>query len=131
VLSRSHSLVGDITADELGHVMKSLGLNPSDAELLDIVAEADVNKDGVINFEEFLTLMSQTVKETDTEQELISAFRVFDQDNSGFISTDELRNVLKSLGENMTEAEIDDMLQMADKNGDGQIDYHEFASIMK
>jgi calmodulin len=157
---------GDITAQELGEVMKSLGLNPSDSELQDIVNEADLNKDGVINFEgsfrhlpsflpsllssfyryrassaslncllffsltlsvcarrlEFLNLMSQTVKETDTEQELINAFKVFDQDGSGTISTDELRKVLSSLGENLTDAELDEMIQLADKNGDGQID---------
>lgn len=42
---------GDITADELGHVMKELGLNASLEELQDIVNEADLNKDGVISFD--------------------------------------------------------------------------------
>jgi calmodulin len=118
--------------------MKELGLNPSDAELEDLVNEADLNKDGVICFDglsrlfsftspaltcpEFLNLMSQTVKETDTEQELVNAFRVFDKDNSGTISTEELRNVLRSLGENLTDAELDEMIKLADKNGDGHID---------
>jgi len=71
---------------------------------------------------EFLNLMSQRVGDTDTEQELISAFKVFDQDGSGTISTEELRNVLRSLGENLTDAELDEMVKMADKNGDGHID---------
>ncbi|KAK0737756.1 hypothetical protein B0T18DRAFT_233863 [Schizothecium vesticola] len=128
VFDKDHT--GDITASELGAVMKELGLNPSDAELEDLVNEADLNKDGVICFDEFLNLMSQTVKETDTEQELVNAFRVFDKDNSGTISTEELRNVLRSLGENLTDAELDEMIKLADKNGDGHIDYQEFASIM-
>lgn len=117
--------------------MKELGLNPSDAELQDLVNEADTNKDGVICFDglcplpenerllsraEFLHLMSQSVREQDTEQELINAFKVFDKDNSGTISTEELRNVLRSLGENLTDAELDEMVNMADVNGDGQID---------
>lgn len=42
--------LGDITAEELGEVMKGLGLNPSDSELHDLIAEADVNKDGSIDF---------------------------------------------------------------------------------
>lgn len=92
--------------------------------------------------------MSQSVKEIDTEQELLNAFKVFDKDNSGTISSEELRNVLKSLGENLTDAELDEMIKMADRNGDGHIDCkdqlfcgslasadngvdHEFAQIMK
>jgi len=66
--------------------------------------------------------MSQTVKETDSEQELLNAFKVFDKDGSGTISTEELKNVLRSLGENLTDADLDEMVKLADKNGDGQID---------
>ncbi|KAH6616093.1 hypothetical protein B0J18DRAFT_372952, partial [Chaetomium sp. MPI-SDFR-AT-0129] len=119
---------GDITADELGQVMRELGLNPTDNELRDLVNEADVNNDGVISFEEFLKLMSHSVDEPDAEEELLNAFRVFDKDNSGTISSDELRSVLKSLGENLTDAELEEMIQMADSDGDGTIDC-EFASM--
>ena len=66
--------------------------------------------------------MSQSVKETDSEQELMNAFKVFDKDGSGTISSDELRNVLKSLGEDLTDAEVDEMIKLADVNGDGTID---------
>lgn len=44
-------VTGDITAEELGEVMKSLGLNPSDSELHDLVAEADVDNNGCIDFD--------------------------------------------------------------------------------
>ncbi|KAH6659617.1 hypothetical protein BKA67DRAFT_652842 [Truncatella angustata] len=121
---------GDITAEELGAVMKSLGLNPSEQELRDMVDEVDVDKNGSIDFDEFLKMMSMKVESTDVEKELKEAFKVFDRDNSGTISAEELRRVLSSLGENLTDAEIDEMLRSADTNGDGNIDYEEFASIM-
>ncbi|KAL1861755.1 hypothetical protein VTK73DRAFT_6931 [Phialemonium thermophilum] len=121
---------GDITAEELGEVMRSLGLNPSDSELKDLVAEADVDENGCIDFNEFLNMMARGVKEVDTEQELLNAFQVFDKDNSGTISASELRQVLSSLGENLTDNELDEMLKMADRNGDGTIDYNEFVQIM-
>ncbi|CAI0651272.1 unnamed protein product, partial [Colletotrichum noveboracense] len=121
---------GDITAQELGEVMRSLGLNPSDTELTDMVNEVDADNNGTIDFNEFLNLMAVKVQVGDAEEELKNAFKVFDRDGSGTISAEELRHVLKSLGENMTNAEIDEMIQMADKNGDGTIDYDEFASIM-
>lgn len=102
--------------------MKSLGLSPSDSELHDLIAEADLNKDGSIDFSEFLNMMSRSVKEVDTEEELKNAFKVFDKDGSGTISAIELRSVLSHLGENLTDDELDEMLKMADKNGDGNID---------
>lgn len=66
--------------------------------------------------------MSKDVKEVDTEEELLNAFKVFDKDGSGTISSDELRNVLKSLGENLTDDEVEEMVKLADRNGDGHID---------
>lgn len=71
---------------------------------------------------EFLNMMARTVKEVDSEEELKNAFKVFDKDNSGTISSAELRSVLQHLGENLTDEELDEMLKMADKNGDGNID---------
>jgi calmodulin len=50
------SITGSITADELGAVMKQLGLAPSDTELQDLINEADTNKDGVINFDGWSSL---------------------------------------------------------------------------
>ena len=59
----------------------------------------------------------------DPEQELREAFRVFDKNGDGFISAEELRIVMTSLGERLTDKEVDDMLKEADSNNDGKIDY--------
>ncbi|MCJ1479366.1 hypothetical protein MMC13_008051 [Lambiella insularis] len=74
--------------------------------------------------------MNRDVKDTDVEEELQRAFQVFDQDNNGTISADELRNVLKSLGEAHTDEEINDMMHEADLDRNGSIDYKEFVQLM-
>lgn len=61
-------------------------------------------------------------KDVDFEAEMKSAFEVFDQDGSGTISLEELRKVMKSFGEILTEDELDSMIKEVDKNGDGTID---------
>ena len=51
------------------------------------------------------------------------AFRIFDQNNDGFIDRGELKNVMKRLGNNLSEESITKMIKDADKNGDGVIDF--------
>ena len=77
---------------------------------------------GEIDFPEFLTMMAKK-HQVDPEQELREAFRVFDKNGDGFISAEELRIVMTSLGERLTDKEVDDMLKEADSNNDGKIDY--------
>ena len=67
-------------------------------------------------------MMSTTVKAKDFAHETRAAFNVFDKDGSGTISADELRQVMKSLGENLTDDEIDEMIREADKDRNGTID---------
>merc|ERR1711900_118476 len=71
---------GTITTKELGTVMRSLGQNPTEAELQDMINEVDADGNGTIDFPEFLSLMARKMKDTDTEEELIEAFKVFDRD---------------------------------------------------
>ncbi|XP_042433431.1 calmodulin-1-like [Zingiber officinale] len=121
---------GCITPEELGTVIKSLGQNPSEEELQEMVQEVDADGNGSIEFGEFLNLMSRKVKETNVEEELKEAFKVFDKDQNGFISATELRNVMINLGEKLTDEEVEKMIKEADLDGDGQVNYEEFVRMM-
>ncbi|CAL9171848.1 unnamed protein product [Musa hybrid cultivar] len=131
VLKCSYGItIGCITTKELGTVMRSLGQNPTEAELQDMINEVDADGNGTIDFPEFLNLMARKMKDTDSEEELKEAFRVFDKDQNGFISAAELRHVMTNLGEKLTDEEVDEMIREADVDGDGQINYEEFVKVM-
>ena len=121
---------GHINEKEIGNVMRSLGHDPTDIDLKDFLAEFDKNNKGVLNFDEFQLLMSRKVRDADTEEELIEAFRVFDKEGNGLISSSELRHIMTTLGEKLTEEEVDEMMNEADYNGDGFINYQDFVRLM-
>ncbi|KAM5556195.1 calmodulin [Rosa sericea] len=121
---------GSITTKELGTVMRSLGQNPTEEELQDMINQVDADGSGTIECQEFLDLMAKKIKGTDSDEQLKEAFRVFDKDQNGFISAAELRHVLTNLGEKLTDEELGEMVREADLDRDGQINYEEFVKVM-
>ncbi|SAL94865.1 hypothetical protein [Absidia glauca] len=78
-------------------------------------------------------MLARKMKDTDSQEEIQEAFKVFDKDGNGYISAAELRHVMTSLGtlgEKLSEEEVDEMIREADVDGDGQINYEEFVKMM-
>jgi len=122
---------GTITIVELKEVMKSLGQNPTENELKQMIKSVDDNGDNEIDFEEFLILMSSKKPgNDDPDKELKDAFAVFDADGSGTISRTELKKLMKNLGQSLSDAELDAMMDEVDTDGSGEIDFAEFKSMM-
>ena len=117
---------GFITIKELGTVMRSLGHNPTEMELQDMIKLYDKDESGTIDFPEFLDLMTTKMKETELEEQLIETFKVFDRDGNGLLSGQELKYV----GEVLTDTEVDELIKQADVDGDGFINYQEFVKMM-
>uniref|UniRef100_A0A1W7RAW0 Calglandulin n=1 Tax=Hadrurus spadix TaxID=141984 RepID=A0A1W7RAW0_9SCOR len=122
---------GYIEGKELKVAMRALGFEPRKEEIKLIVAEIDKNKLGKIGFDDFVTLMTTKMAEKDTNEEILKAFQLFDIDNTGKISFDNLKSVAKELGENLTDEELQEMITEADKDGDGLVNQEEFLHIMK
>lgn len=117
--------VGDIMT-----AMKKIGYNIG-AEWLENMEE-DIDQDGTgfISFEEFIELTRKKIQSDEDERELKEIFRVLDKEKKGEIHTNELRWILKSLGDDLTEDDIDDMIADVDTDGSGWVDYEEFAKLM-
>jgi len=120
---------GFVTIKELGAAMRSLGHNPTEAELGDMINEVDLDGNGLIDFPEFLLMMSRK-NSPEPEAEIKEAFRIFNKAGNGRVTKDELKGALLAMGEKLTDDEIGEMMEEADLDKDGGLKYDEFVKIM-
>ncbi|KAI8020689.1 putative calcium-binding protein CML25 [Camellia lanceoleosa] len=122
---------GKLSPLELSQVLLSLGhVDKSTAakEAKKMVLEMDRDGDGLVDIEEFMTVVS--IDEEDDD--LMDAFAMFDCDKNGLISVEELQRVLRSLVcDSCSIEECREMIKGVDRDGDGFVDFDEFRSMMK
>ena len=75
-------------------------------------------------------MLSLFQSDKDSREDIMKVFRLFDDDNTGKISHRNLKRVAKELGETMTESELLEMIERADTDNDGEINFEEFYAIM-
>eukprot|EP01004_Peranema_trichophorum_P007944 NODE_6712_length_852_cov_58.119342_g6114_i0.p1 GENE.NODE_6712_length_852_cov_58.119342_g6114_i0~~NODE_6712_length_852_cov_58.119342_g6114_i0.p1 ORF type:complete len:176 (-),score=54.22 NODE_6712_length_852_cov_58.119342_g6114_i0:245-772(-) len=121
---------GQIDAHEMKVAMRALGFDVRKEEVLKLLEEFDREGGGHIGLSEFSEIMSEKICERDPREEMVKAFQLFDDDNTGKISIKNLRRVARELGENMTDDELQAMIDEFDKDQDGEINEDEFISIM-
>ncbi|KAL5198335.1 hypothetical protein ABZP36_001847 [Zizania latifolia] len=127
----SSSCKGTIDAKELNVAMRALGFEMTEEQINQMIADVDKDGSGSIDYEEFEHMMTAKIGERDSKEELTKAFRIIDQDKNGKISDVDIQRIAKELGESFTYQEIQEMVQEADRNGDGEIDFEEFIRMMK
>merc|ERR1712139_403912 len=106
---------GTIDARELKVAMRALGFQVKKSEVRKMISDIDKDDSGTIDFEEFLQMMTAKMSEKDSNEDIIKVFNLFDQDKKG---------------ENFSDAEIEEMIKEADKDGDGAVNQDEFIRIM-
>jgi len=121
---------GTISTKDLGQVFKSLALQCDGQKLKDWADEADEEAIGFIEWAQFKAIFEAKLREDEDERELKEAFRVLDKSNKGVIDVKDLKWILKSLGDDLTEEEIEDMITETDTDGSGTVDYEEFRNLM-
>lgn len=124
---------GSITAVELGKVLDALGQSVSAAELRAMVSTVDSDGNGAIEFNEFVALLLPTdssPSDVTGEDDLRSAFADLDRNHDGQLSVAELKRALRALGDHHSDEDIDALVHKADKDGDGQVSFEEFVTLM-
>ena len=117
---------GNVTLDELANILKAINISSSDEEIKEIIMELELEGNDEINFENFVSIVNRRDKDVDNEEEVIKAFKFFDKEGNGLININELKNIMLSVGKNISEEELNDMLKEADIDMDGYINYEEF-----
>jgi len=120
---------GKIPSDKLGTVVRSLGQNPTEAEVEDMVR--NMIRGPSFGMPELLQVMARCMGESRNKPDDIrESFSVFDRDGTGRISAAELRHVMTTVGEKLSDKEVDDMIREIDVDRDGQINYEEMVRLM-
>jgi len=121
-------------SDDLDDILRAMGFRPSAEELKDILEEIDEDGSGEIEFAEFCQLCAKfLVEEPDEETmkaELKEAFRVYDKDGAGFITTGQLREIIAELDPRLTDEDLDGIIEEIDEDGSGTMDFDEFCQMM-
>ncbi|TGZ82580.1 EF-hand [Ascodesmis nigricans] len=118
---------GRIPTSSLGDLLRACGQNPTNAEVDDLAQGVK----GDLDFESFLKILNRPngFRDPGEPDEFVRGFQVFDKDMTGFIGVGELRYVLTSLGEKLTNEEVDELLKGMDLQGD-QVNYREFVKMI-
>ncbi|ETO34720.1 centrin [Reticulomyxa filosa] len=140
-----------ICANGFKVAMKALGHDIKKAEILEIKQQYDKEDTGTIAYQDFLEIsyfnnvilccfayvlfiifdLTRTVFAFDSDTKIYKAFQLFDDDQTGKISLKNLRRVARELGENMSDEDLQGMIDEFDKDEDNEISLEEFAAIMK
>ena len=122
---------GYIDIKDLKVAMRALGFEPKKEEIKKIINDVDKTGSGHVEFSAFSQIMAQKISDKDTKDEIMKAFRLFDDDETGKISFKNIKRVAQELGESLTDEELQEMIDEADRDGDGEINQEEFLRIMK
>ena len=115
---------------ELKDAFVNLGFTGQNKFVYQIMAELDEDQSGGIEFPEFLKLATAKLSDKDSREDVMKVFNAFDVNRAGKFTSLELKKVAKDIGEDVTDEEIESMLQRADLDDDGFVTFEDFYNIM-
>jgi Ca2+-binding EF-hand superfamily protein len=123
---------GTITVRDLLIVMRSIGLNPHEEELMrDLdISDKDVAIFRSVDYNEFIKIIARRLRETETEETIKETFSVFDKDANGLISAEELKRVLTTMGEKVDPVAVDKLIEEVGVDEGGYINLESIIKAM-
>mmetsp|Transcript_25 Transcript_25/g.23 ORF Transcript_25/g.23 Transcript_25/m.23 type:complete len:178 (-) Transcript_25:39-572(-) len=122
---------GTIDVKEIKAAFRALGFQVKKQEIRQMMTDIDKLESPTVLFDEFVEMVTPRMSSRDAREEIIKVFKLFDDDNSGKISFKNLQRVARELGENLTDDELQEMIDEADRDGDNAINEEEFYRVMK
>jgi calmodulin len=118
--------VGEIPLAKFGNAIRIAGGFPTEEDLKTMAEKADPSGSGKIGKAAFMEQMKWISRKDPDVGQICDAFKAFDRDGEGKISAIELRHVLTSMGDKLTDEDAEDFIKEASLDKDGRIDYKQF-----
>ena len=119
-----------VSTDKLGIILRALKQNPTESEIQEFLNKYDSTRRGFLEKRDLYLIMETKLRDTDTLEELLEAFNIFDEDNDGKLSNQEFRYAMTKMGDCLPEEEVDDMIKSADTENEGYITIAKFAQFL-
>lgn len=117
---------GYIETVKIATILNTLGQMFDDLALQALIVETDVEEEGRVNFDDFCRIAGPFLEEDDAEamqQELKEAFRLYDREGNGYITTKTLKEILAALDDKLSDADLDGIIAEIDTDGSGTVDF--------
>ena len=124
---------GYIDVLKISTILNTMGQLFDDSELQALIDENDPENSGKINFDGFCNIASHFLEEEDAEamqQELKEAFRLYDREGNGYITTSTLKEILAALDDKLSSSDLHGIIAEIDTDGSGTVDFDEFMEMM-
>uniref|UniRef100_A0A0G4EZS1 EF-hand domain-containing protein n=1 Tax=Chromera velia CCMP2878 TaxID=1169474 RepID=A0A0G4EZS1_9ALVE len=121
---------GSIDPRDLKNAMLQLGFEARNQTIYQMFSDLDRYHSHVIKFDEFLDMMTARLVSKDSKDDIKKVFALFDENQSGTISIENLERVSREIGEILTPQELQEMIRRIDTSGTGEVSFEDFYAMM-
>ncbi|KAJ8948660.1 hypothetical protein NQ314_008372 [Rhamnusium bicolor] len=125
---------GFIETIKIATILNTMGQLFDETELNSLITKNDPDRTGQVNFDGFCDIANHFLEEDpddeSTQQELKEAFRLYDREGNGYITTGTLKEILAALDDNLSSRDLDGIIAEIDTDGSGTVDFDEFMEMM-